>query len=490
MAITPRLELKQSQNILMTPQLRQAINILQLSNIELNEFVTSELEKNPLLEREDEKLNSFDDTPQTIDDLDNNQEKESFEDESYDIDYDNQFDDCINDSVNYDYNTNNKENITNTDYNYFEKSLSEKKSIFEFLNEQISINFSNNKEKLVASQLIEHLDEAGYFRGDKKNIANKLNIELAELECILNILKTFEPSGIFSENLIECLTIQLKDKNRFDPSIEKLLNNLELLAAGKINKLKIICNADDDDLSEMISDIKSLNPKPLSEYCFEFNQNIIPDVFLKINKNGKWRIELNNSNLPRVLINHNYYSEINNASKNNKDGKKFIKTQLSNANWLVKSLHQRATTILRVSEEIVKVQEEFFEKGTQFLKPLLLKDVANEIEMHESTVSRVTNNKYIHTPRGTFELKYFFNTGIGGSSSNEGTSTEAIKSKIKMIISNEGTNIYSDDALVNKLNEEGIKIARRTVTKYREAMKIPSSAIRKREYKKIQKLAS
>ena len=493
MAITPKLEIKQSQSLLMTPQLRQAINLLQMSNIELSELIESELTANPLLEREsDTPINEID-TPQTIDDYNNIALSDS-EDTSPDIDYDNQFDDSGSDREGYDnidtdyswtdYNEN-KNRSHDNDFDYFEKKLQSQQSLYTLISEQISLNLPSKTEQIIALMLAESLDAAGYFRGNTKELAQKLKTSEDKIKSVLSILKTFEPTGIFAESLSECLEIQLKEKNRYDPSIAILLNNLHLLAEKNFKTLKKLCQADDSDLASMIEDIKSLNPKPTAEFEHDLTSYIIPDVYVSRNKHGDYNVELNTMSLPRLLINRRYYSEIKNID-NKKNTKRYLKEQIAGANFLIKALHQRAITILKVSEEIVKMQTDFFEKGVEYLKPLALKDIAENIEMHESTVSRVTSNKYMHTPCGIFELKYFFSQAAAMFDGNEQTSTLSIKHKIKKLIDEEKIdNILSDDKLVELLAMQGIKIARRTVTKYREAMNIPTSGQRKRNKKSL-----
>lgn len=490
MAVTPRIEIKQSQSLLMTPQLRQAINLLQMSNIELNELVQKELENNPLLEREDDKLSSLEDTkPQTIDDYPDDSTP-VVEDFSPDIDYDNQFDDYASDREGYEGNSDyawedfstSKGSHDSEDFDYFEKKLKDNKSLYLLIDEQISLNFPNPKEKIIAARLAEFLDESGYFRGDIPLIASKLNLPVEEIRKILNKMKSFEPSGIFAESLADCLTIQLKDLNRFDPMMECLISNLNLLGERKFKELKKICNITDEDLSSMIADIKSLNPKPAAEFNHDLTTYVIPDVFVRTNKQGDYLIELNSMSLPKVLINKEYYSEIKTVSAKNKEAKRYLKEQMSNAGFLVKALHQRAITILKVSEDIVRNQRAFFEQGVEHLKPMLLRDVAEAVEMHESTISRVTNHKYMHTPRGMFELKYFFSSAAGSYTGNENTSITSIKHQIKKMIEEETPeNILSDDKIVELMARQGVKIARRTVNKYREAMGIPTSAERKRQ---------
>lgn len=490
MAITPKLEIRQSQSLLMTPQLRQAINLLQMSNLELSELVNHELESNPLLEREsDQMADAPDSAAQTIDDYQDTSTPE-LEDFTPDVDYENQFDDDGSDREGYDLGENDyswsdynesKSHTGEEDFDYFEKKLADDKSLYRFLAEQITLNFTSKLDQAIAFRLMEQLDAAGYFRGNTKELSQKLNLKEEKIQKVLSKMKGFEPSGVFAQSLSECLSIQLKDLNRFDPLIEKLLNNLELLGERRFKDLKKICEVDEEDLNSMINDIKSLNPKPTADFTNDITSYIIPDVFVRTNKSGDYLVELNSMSLPKVLINQRYYSEIK-SQAHGKETKHYLKEQISGANFLVKALHQRANTILKVSEEIVKAQQAFFEKGIEHLKPMILRNVAENIEMHESTVSRVTNNKYMHTPRGLFELKYFFSQAAGSFSGDENTSTLSIKHKLKKLIEEEKSeDILSDDKLVEIMAGHGIKIARRTITKYREALGIPTSGQRKRE---------
>ena len=488
MALTPRLEIKQSRSLLLTPQLRQAIGLLQMTNIELNELIEQELQNNPLLEREDDHLSSSEQSlPQTIDDYDT-PSATPYEEApiSNDIDTNEQFDDYGSDTEGYDTfeNTdwsdyNHSKNALNGDeeYDYFEKKLSQEKSLYTILDEQISLHFTNPKDRFIAKILTEHLDDAGYFRGNLENIAAKLKISPNKLIPILDKLKTFEPSGIFAQNLAECLKLQLQDTSLLTPTMSTLLDNLELLASRKLKDLAKLCDCQIEDILPLISQIKSLNPKPAADYITPNTSYIIPDVLLKRTSSGEYIVELNPLSLPKLLINHSYYSNL----KKDKSAARFLKNNLSHANFLIKAMHQRATTILRVAEEIVLRQYSFFEQGIEHLKPMTLKDIAQTLSINESTASRVTSGKYISTPRGMFELKYFFSAKAGSYIGTEDTSTTTIKHLIKNLIDKEDPkHILSDDKIVDILGQEGIKIARRTVTKYREAMGLPTSGERKR----------
>ena len=494
MAITPKLEIKQSQSLLMTPQLRQAINLLQMSNLELSSVIEQELASNPLLEREDDFLNQDNEKEQTIDDYAS--ETEDNVDTPLDIDIDNTFDDDGSDCEGYetandydwqDYAKNkDKRHSPEEDYDFFEQKLSSTKSLYQHLSEQIQISLADTKEKIIAFRLMSFLDESGYFRGDTKKIAAILHTEESNVTKVLNKLKEFEPSGIFAENLAECIALQLKEKDRLDIKMQTLLQNLDLLGKREYKRLQKKLNVDEDDLKEMILDIQSTNPKPALEYEQKETDYIIPDVFVRRNKYGEYYVELNSRSLPRVLIDQRYYKEIKRQSEKNKEAKKYLKTQSGSASFLIRALRQRADTILRVSEEIVKTQRDFFENGIESLKPMALKDIAEAVEMHESTVSRVTANKYMHTPLGIFELKYFFSSAAGSYSGEDNQSTTAIKHKIKQMIENEDPKkILSDDKISELLAREGLKVARRTVAKYRESLKIASSSERKREKRKI-----
>lgn len=486
MAISPRLEIKQSQSLLMTQQLRQAINLLQLNNIELNEIIEQELEQNPILEREDEHLNSLPD--EQLPNIDNQTlSTETSEEFAPDIDFGQTFDDYGSDSEDYqindnydwsEYNTSKDQQHSEPDFDYFQQKVSASKSLYRHIYEQIGIAFKAPADKIIAQHLTEKLDRAGYFRGNTEEIAKQLKCSRSKVDNILAQMQQFEPSGIFACNLKECLKIQLQDNNLYDPAIAILLENLDLLAEGKLKELQKKCSASAEDIQTMISDIKSLNPKPALAWDYDINTYIIPDVFVYRKKNGNYIIELNQNSLPKILINQRYLSEL---SASDKSTKRFLREQLSSANFLIKALHQRATTLLRVSEEIIRTQKDFLDYGIEKLKPLNLKDIAYNLEMHESTISRITTNKYIHTPNGIFELKFFFSSAANSFIGQEDISTVSIKHKIKQIISNEEKNkILSDDKISEILAQEGIKVARRTVAKYRESLNIPTSAERKR----------
>lgn len=506
MALSVRLDLKQSQSLVMTPQLQQAIKLLQMSNMELGAFVEEELEKNPLLQRDESDntpMQEAVDAPQGdeapsgneesgasgLEDINLSNESHSGSD-SIDADVDNQWssdtpgDQTLAGSGGLDTTSYGGAGGESDSFDW-EQNLSAGISLRDHLLEQINLDIDDPMERLIGTHLLEFLDESGYFTGDIAEIAESLSGEVALIERVLDQLQGLDPIGIFARNLSECLALQLKDKNRFDPAMAALVDNLELLGKRDFPALMKICRVDQEDLADMMTEIQALDPRPALAFETGDAQAITPDIIMKRGLKGKWVVELNSENLPKVLVDNTYYAEVTQMGLD-KESKHYISECFQNANWLVKSLHQRATTILRVSTEIVRQQEMFFQKGIEHLKPIVLRDIAEVVEMHESTVSRVTSNKYIATPRGIFELKYFFTSAINSSEGGDAHSAESVKYRIKRLIDEEPANkILSDDKLVQLLKNDGIDIARRTVAKYREALNIPSSVQRRREKKAL-----
>jgi RNA polymerase sigma-54 factor len=336
---------------------------------------------------------------------------------------------------------------------------------------------------MIGQYLIDMVDEAGYLSGDIDTVAEKLGASPIRVSAVLERLQRFDPPGVFARTLTECLAIQLKDLDRYDPAMQALVEHLDLLAKRDMAALRKICGVGDEDLAEMIAEIRNLNPKPGLAFGSSAVQPIVPDVFVKAAPDGTWQVELNSDTLPKVLINQRYYAQVSGTTRTEKD-KAYLADCLQNATWLVRALDQRAKTILKVSGEIVRQQDTFFANGVEHLRPLNLKAIADAISMHESTVSRVTANKYMATSRGIFELKYFFTSAIAAADGGEAHSAEAVRHRIKQLIDGENTrDVLSDDTIVDLLREAGIDIARRTVAKYREAMRIPSSVQRRREKK-------
>ncbi|WP_417319204.1 RNA polymerase factor sigma-54 [Emcibacter sp.] len=506
MALTPRLELKQSQSLVMTPQLQQAIRLLQYSNMELVDFVIDEVEKNPLLEigesgeqaptkgenePGEQEINGTDaDSVASSDEYlsrDNAQNGDS--DAPLDTDYENVFN---NDTPSDEPLISHGDSLSvsgggmtsggsfeDMDFS-LEQRLGESATLRDHLEDQLNMIILPPNDKLILQYLIGMLDESGYLNEEVETIAERFACCNEEIERVLAIAQTFDPIGVFARNLSECLKIQQRELDRLDPAMEALLDNLELLAKRDFNTLKRLCQIDTEDLRDMIEEIQALNPKPGTLFGGEVVQTVIPDVFVRKSPKGEWFVELNNDTLPRVLLNNRYHTVVRKQARNREE-KEYLAECMASANWLVKALDQRARTILKVSSELVRQQSVFFEKGIKYLRPLNLKTIAEAIDMHESTVSRVTANKYIATNRGIFEMKYFFTTAISSMEEGDVHSAEAVKHAIKSLIDAESPKkILSDDKLVELLKGEGIDIARRTVAKYREALNIPSSIQRRR----------
>jgi len=366
------------------------------------------------------------------------------------------------------------------DSNVLEQTVADTQTLNEFLQGQIDADFEDPRARLIASHLISLLDEAGYLMGATAQIADQIGCPHDEVEGVIVRLQSLEPTGVFARDLGECLALQLKERDRYDPAMAALIDNLDLVAKRDFAGLKRVCGVDGEDLTDMLAELKRLNPKPALAFFSEAAMPVTPDVFVRADAAGGWVVELNSDTLPRVLVDRSYHTEIG-ARARTDDDRAYINEQFQSANWLVRALDQRANTILKVSTEIVRQQDGFLRHGIQHLKPLVLRDIAEKIEMHESTVSRVTTNKFIATPRGIFELKYFFTAAISASDGGSDLSAEAVRHRIKALVDAEpAEKVLSDDAIVTALRADGVDIARRTVAKYREAMKIPSSVERRR----------
>ena len=501
MTLAPRLDLRQSQSLVMTPQLQQAIKLLQLSNLELTAFIEQELESNPLLEREDAReaetaapaepqLDTRSQADESLLDPVGGEGAQEFQGEapaqdSLDVDYDNLYNnDSHADGGGPEQfaqwtGSGGRSDFDDGESN-LEQTLAEGLSLRDHLVAQINMDIADPGDRMIGLHLISMLDESGYLVGDLEELADRLGTSLAHVEGVLARVQQFDPAGLFARSLSECLALQLAEKNRLDPAMQALLDHLPLLAKRDLAGLTKVCAVDNEDLFEMISEIKALDPKPALRFDHTVAQSVIPDVLMRRGPDGGWLIELNSDTLPRVLVDTRYFGEVSGSAKN-KDEKNYLAERYQSANWLVKSLHQRATTILKVSTELVRQQDAFFRHGIQHLRPLVLRDIAEAIGMHESTVSRVTSNKYISTPRGIYELKYFFTQAIGSADGGDSHSAESVRHRIKSLIDAEGKEVLSDDRIVEILKGESIDIARRTVAKYREGMNIPSSVQRRRE---------
>lgn len=504
MALTQKLEFRQSQALVMTPQLMQAIKLLQLSNLDLAAYVEGELERNPLLERAGESGPEPGDAnpqpePEPVpaaeasaadwlgEDLATS--RTAIEDQ-LGTRLDNVFPEDSGDApvrpgddgpAGYsEWARVGGGGREDADYN-LEAFVSAETTLADHLAEQLALAVADPARRMIGQYLIDLVDEAGYLAGELASVAERLGAPLAEVEAVLGVLHGFDPPGVCARNLTECLELQLRERDRFDPAMQALVAHLDLVAKRDLAALRRICAVDEEDLSEMIAEIRRLNPKPGLAFGSTLVQPIVPDVFVRAGADGGWTVELNSDTLPKVLVNQSYYAEIAGNARSDSE-KAYLADCLQTASWLIRALDQRARTILKVATEIVRQQDGFFVHGVQHLRPLNLKTVADAIGMHESTVSRVTANKYMATTRGIFELKYFFTSAIAAADGGEAHSAEAVRHRIRQLIDAERPDdVLSDDTIVERLRAAGIDIARRTVAKYREAMRIPSSVQRRRD---------
>jgi RNA polymerase sigma-54 factor len=479
----------------MTPQLRQAIQLLQFNNLEAATFVEAELERNPLLER-DESNDNPDRERAAVDQVVPRTEAATDTSDAVradtlpaegaaplDTDYSENYDaggvsdgaplmssmDRHGGNQNFD-----------SDDRGIDDLAGARQSLREYLGEQLRLSFGDPVDRMIGAHLIALICPAGRLTAAPADIAAAMGLPLERVEDVRYRMMGFDPPGLFARDLAECLAAQLREKNRLDPAMQTLLDNLPLLAQRETRKLMGLCGVDAEDLTEMIAEIRALDPKPAATYDSVPAPPVVPDILMRQNPDESWTIELNPDTMPRVLVNERFYARIAPAAK--KEEKPFLAERLASANWLVRSLQQRAQTILKVAAEIMRQQDGFLRHGVTHLRPLILRDIAAAVELHESTVSRVTSNKYIATPRGLYELKYFFTAAIQSSTGGETHSAEAVRHRIRALIDAESTqDIISDDTLVTLLRKEGVDIARRTVAKYREALRIPSSVQRRRE---------
>lgn len=498
-ARAPKLEMRQGQNLVMSAQLRQAINLLQLNNLELEGFINQELESNPLLERVDGDITerdvekdakaeaallkaatpqndqwSQDNAPTNTESLPhNNNDAESFE--PYDT----------LPSFNDGHSHGGDHNFEGPSQSW-EDRMADVPSLFSHLSRQIELNFASPQDKMLAFALVDGLDECGYYRGSMAQIATQFDCDLSDVEMVLARCQTFDPAGIFAVNLAQCLELQLKDQEALTPQLSTMLAYLDLIGQGELKKLQQRCGVDDAAFKNMLALIRRLDPKPATKFQHDVAQTIIPDVLLRKNtdptSHNHWMVELNPDSLPKVLMNERYRQVVETHGLK-KEEKAFIQEKTQSAQWLIKALDQRAQTIIKVAAEIVRQQDAFFMYGIGYLKPLVLREVAATVGVHESTVSRVTAGKYIHTQRGVFELKFFFTSGVGqGQANSMAHAAHSVKARIKQLIDAEkADSVLSDDDITKLLKDEGVPIARRTVMKYREAHGLGSSVERRRQ---------
>ena len=483
MGLGPSLSIRQSQQLVLTPQLAQAIKLLQLSNLELDAFIAEELSKNPLLESlsddEGEAAPAGDseaadfDSHEAPDDpgADELILAQAEDDRPLDVDW--------------------TAEALETDSFADVVSAGGAEEAFDF--DRLQYSAASLSEHLIdqlhgasgavgdlARIIAEALDETGYLTVSVEQIAELSGAPLDQVENALCLVQELDPPGVGARSLAECLALQAKAADRYDPAMARLIDNLDLLSKGRTADLKRICGVDDEDLADMVRELRAYDPKPGCRFSTSLAEDVTPDVFVRRTGKG-YSVELNQATLPRLLVNRRYYQELKSGPQD-KSSRAWLSECLQSANWLVKALDQRARTIVKVVSEIVKRQQGFFDRGVSAMKPMTLREVAEAIEMHESTVSRVTSNKYLLSDRGLFELKYFFGSGVA-SAEGDGAAAEAVKAGIKELIDAE-TDILSDDAIAGLLKQKGFDVARRTVVKYRESMAIGSS-IQRRRLRKI-----
>lgn len=497
MALSARLMLRQGQAMVLTPQLLQAIKLLQMPNVELSAFIENELSGNPLLERAEERpeLDAGEGEPAPV--AESEAETADWASNALETDagalsinlgteVENAFDldrtaPPLSGPVVADGLTigawSGSQGLDSPD---LEAYVAETTSLRDYLQRQAAILLTDPAERMIGAALIDGLDEAGYFVGEIADIAERLGSTVDTVEDVLLRMQTLEPTGVFARSLSECLTLQLRERDRFDPAMAALIDNLPALARRDFAVLRKACGVDDEDLSEMIAEIKRLEPKPGRAFGEPPGALAIPDVYVTAAPDRSWRVELNSQALPRVLVNEVYAATIRRGAKREED-KQYISAHLQSANWLTKSLEQRARTILNVATEIVRRQDAFLAEGVSGLKPLNLKMVGEAIGVHESTVSRATAHKFMHTPRGLFEMKYFFTAAIASTDLGESHSAEAVRQRIRQMIDGENlSEVLSDDVIVDRLRKHNIVVARRTVAKYRDSLNIPSSVERRK----------
>lgn len=518
MGLSASLFLKQTQSLVMTPQLMQSIQLLQMTHFELNQFIAQEVEKNPLLEIAPGEIDGGTETgfenEETFPEADGgsgealhiSSDGRWYEGnsaitaerlgEGLDTGFENVFPDDgparradAPELLSQWKSMPGGESGDDYDLNEF---VAGQVTLRDHLNQQIPFLITGTADRLIAQHLVDQLDEAGYLHGAIEETATRLGKSCEDVEAILNKLQTLDPPGVFARSLSECLAIQLRQKDRLDPAMDALVRHLELLAKRDFASLRKICGVDDEDLIDMLAEIRGLNPKPGASFERGASETISPDIVVRAAPDGTWMIELNPDTLPRVLVNQAYFQTVSKSCPRSGEDHNFLSECMQNANWLTRSLDQRARTIIKVAAEIVRQQDAFLMHGVDHLRPLNLKTVAEAIKMHESTVSRVTSNKYMLTPRGLFELKYFFTVSIGSAEEGgDNHSAEAVRHRIRQLIAQETPEaVLSDDDIVISLKRGGVDLARRTVAKYREAMNIPSSVQRRREKRALAKVAA
>ncbi len=480
MALELRQQLKLSQQLVMTPQLQQAIKLLQLSRMELVDLVQQELEENPILEEgleggeEPEVRQETAESAEAPEQTEEIKEVKGENEGLSEIDWQAYLEGySLGGSAGDSYEE-------DDDRPSFESMLTRKSSLTDHLLWQIGLSRLSEEDRRIAVEIIGNLDEDGYFKASLEEVAEATGAPMAQVEKALDLVQDLDPSGVGSRDLRECLLRQVKQLDMEGSLVDEMLrNHLSDLEGRKFQAIAKALEVSLEEVYEAAKFIATLDPRPGRPFNQEDVHYIIPDIF--VHKIGEeYVVVLNDEGLPNLKINAFYRSALTGGTKLDEKAGEYIQEKMRGALWLIKSIHQRQRTIYKVTKSIVKFQREFFDHGIEHLKPLVLRDVAEDIQMHESTISRVTTNKYVQTPQGLFELKYFFNSGIS-TGDGESVASESVKSKIKELIAAENTKKpYSDQKIVEILRQHNIDIARRTVTKYREMLNIGSSTQRKR----------
>jgi RNA polymerase sigma-54 factor len=481
MALSARLQVRQSQSLVITPQLMQAIRLLQMPALELERFIESEIEQNPLLEREeaDQRADDID----RAGDIAKIEQDEGLDGPAADLDAEpaDAFPEAFGSDAGWNIPSGSRATAASgwEDFDIGQSQAGE--SLAELLELRIDTAFANAPaDRLIAFALLAGLDEAGYLTLPLDAVSANLGAAPFHAERVLKRCQDIAPTGIFARNLAECLALQLAERNRLDPAMQTLLANLDRLASRDYAALSLLCGVGRADLDDMVAEIRALNPKPGLAFSHEPVRVVVPDVFVRQAPDGGWMLELNDAVLPHLIVNRSYIAKL--IGKRGEEDKKYFSDCLQKATWLERSLDQRARTVLRVATEIVRRQMGFLAEGVTHLRPLNLRMVADALGIHESTVSRAAANKTIATPRGIFEFRYFFNAALAATGGGEAHSSEAVKHLIRKLIREESVDgVYSDDAIAELLSRQGIEIARRTVAKYRELMRIGSSVDRRRQ---------
>ena len=491
MQLIPSLGQRQRQSLVMTPQLQQAIKLLQMTNLDIKNYLENQVLENPFLEVQSEEtifqtLPSSEKSPNSDMQVDvqpvDSETGVLSNDPTENIDFDNRYSSSSLDLGN----SLPKNHVADSNWDDIMSNVAEQPdNLNTHILRQIDINIKNTREKFIACMLADAIEASGWLGQSCSEIASQCDCKVEEIELVLSKLQTFEPAGIFARNLSECLTLQAKEQGCYDNIMATVLENLELLAKGELSILARKANSEIPDISKRLKIIRSFNPKPTASFETEYLAVNAPDIIVRESSDGLV-VDLNRSTLPSLVINEEYVKEINKVTKNkqNDETKSFTSDSVGSARWLKRSLEQRNNTTLKIAGEIVNQQSDFFKEGLSGLKPLSLKDVATAVNMHESTVSRVTSGLLMSTPKGCFTLKSFFSVSIATNESGDGTAAAAVRDLIKTIISNElPKKPLSDDAIAELVSKKGIKLARRTVAKYREMMRIPSSSERRRQAK-------